>query len=741
MLTALRVALQELRVLSFTPIAWLLVATFAVHMGSVVFDKIQSLFAWQEIGYQTPQSYTYVVFSDYHGLFDVLRDKVYLYIPLLTMGLVSKELRSGTIDLVLSSPTRISEYVLGKFLAVAVISAFLFAVLLILVVIAQISIPNLDFGLAVAGAFGIYLLILAYAAIGLFMSTLTSHELLAALGTLVVLAVLTSVANFGQSIPVVNNLTYWLSLQGRTETFASGLISSKHTIYFLIVAMTFLAFAVLRLATFRESVSKRSILTVSALVLGSAFSLGYLTSRPGMILYHDATRGETMTLSAESQEVMRQLDGDWHITWYANVLDKFGPAGFSNVKNMQMELYEPYTRFNPKLTMSHVLYFGPSPNTDLYATFLDMSDEELARRWALSAPYEFEDVQPLSELSKESDIDFSKISTVLQEISWNGRSTLLPFYTDAIRVPNEREISAALKRLVSGAVTVGVLTGRGERNAFDAHSRSVQRFFTEPTFRSSLVNQGFEIQELPIESGIPETIEILVVADPEDDYDPDDIQKLQNYISSGGNLLLAIEPGRQSGLNSIFNRLGVERIDAGETVDGKSNEDSKVVGEYSLVDMPRPFHRRPVHREQRPIVFSGTARFELKDASEFTAYGIVEERRDNSSTSELLAVAMDRSVADRRQRIVAIGDADFLSNSGVSRGEIETDNVDFALDVFRWLSDGRYPLETVRRDLPPDSKLSVTMPDIRKLKVSYFLSVPLLFVLAGGLLLAARNRA
>lgn len=69
-------------------------------------------------------------------------------------------------------------------------------------------------------------MICAYAAIGLFMSTLTSYQVVAAVGTLAVLAALNYIENVGQDIPFVRDITYWLSISGRADTFFKGMICS-----------------------------------------------------------------------------------------------------------------------------------------------------------------------------------------------------------------------------------------------------------------------------------------------------------------------------------------------------------------------------------------------------------------------------------------------------------------------------------------------------------------------------------
>lgn len=82
-------------------------------------------------------------------------------------------------------------------------------------------------------------MICAYAAIGLFMSTLTSYQVVAAVGTLAVLAVLNYIGNVGQDIPFVRDITYWLSISGRADTFFKGMICSEDLLLLLISYCSF----------------------------------------------------------------------------------------------------------------------------------------------------------------------------------------------------------------------------------------------------------------------------------------------------------------------------------------------------------------------------------------------------------------------------------------------------------------------------------------------------------------------
>lgn len=122
------------------------------------------------------------------GILAVIQKNLYLYIPLLSMGLFSRELSSGSFKLLLSSPVTVFQIVLGKYLSLMVYCLLLVVVLSSFIITGMFSIENLDIPFILGGILGIYLLMCAYSAVGLFMSSLTSYQVVAAMSTLAILA-------------------------------------------------------------------------------------------------------------------------------------------------------------------------------------------------------------------------------------------------------------------------------------------------------------------------------------------------------------------------------------------------------------------------------------------------------------------------------------------------------------------------------------------------------------------------
>lgn len=79
--------------------------------------------------------------------------------------------------------------------------------------------------------------------------------------------------------------------------------------------------------------------------------------------------------------------------------------------------------------------------------------------------------------------------------------------------------------------------------------------------RSSLVNQGFDVDSVSLERNeIPKDIAALIIADPRVEFSAVAKAKLQKYIREGGNLMIAGEPGKQNVVNPLLDSLGVQML-------------------------------------------------------------------------------------------------------------------------------------------------------------------------------------
>ena len=174
MKTIFKIAKTELQTLFYSPIAWLILIIFTFQCSMAFSDLMGGMVRSNSLGYGN-YNVTGGLFDGWRGLFVTVQSYLYLYIPLLTMSLMSREFGSGSIKLLYSSPVTNWQIILGKYASMMVYALVLIGVLMIYSIYAAFAVKDLDIPVILSGMLGLYLLICAYAAIGLFMSSLTSY--------------------------------------------------------------------------------------------------------------------------------------------------------------------------------------------------------------------------------------------------------------------------------------------------------------------------------------------------------------------------------------------------------------------------------------------------------------------------------------------------------------------------------------------------------------------------------------
>jgi ABC-2 type transport system permease protein len=213
------------------------------------------------------------------------------------MGLVSREFSTGSIKLLYSAPLTNKQIVWGKYIAIAIFGAAMLSVLVLLLIFCSLTIVNFDAPAMLSGILGIVLLTLAYMAIGLFISSLTQYQVVAAIGTITIFAILNMVGDMWQDIQFVRDLTWWLSIKGRASEMVNGLICSEDVLYFIILIVLFVNLTIIRLNNVRQKTPKDKALMRYFSIVLTAFVVGYISSRPHFMFFYDATETKQCTLS------------------------------------------------------------------------------------------------------------------------------------------------------------------------------------------------------------------------------------------------------------------------------------------------------------------------------------------------------------------------------------------------------------------------------------------------------------
>jgi len=753
----LRIARIELSQLFYSPVAWIVLLVFIFQAGWQYISLLERMETAQQLGQQSG-NLTNWFFAGFRSLYPKMQEYLYLYIPLLSMGLISRETHSGSIKLLYSSPIRVMDIVMGKYLAMISYCFMLISVLLGIGVISLFTIDQADFSFILSGIIGLYLLICAYSAIGLFMSSLTSYQVVAAISTLVVLAALNFIGSLWQDINFVRDITYFLSMSGRAEESINGLLASNDIFYFLIVIALFIGLTLFKLEFERRTISLPAKLVRYLALLSCMLLFGYLSSRPQFIFYKDMTATASRTLTAESKALIDQIDAPVVITTYVNLLDENYFFGLPAYQNSDKRIFDMYYRFLPHMRMEYVFFWAHSENVRLYEGNPGLNDEQLAQKMATTHHLNFDEILRPEEISKLIDLKAERNRSV-RTVSYKGKTTFLRIYDDMFKQPGEKEITAAFKRLVVNSPRVGFVSGHSERDINRSGDRDYKVSTREISFRYSLVNQGFEVQEISLKDpGLNKKIDILVLADALTAYDATELQHLDSYIKHGGNLLIAAEPGTQAISNPVLNLLGLS-LQEGLLVQKSANFEPAFIlsslanKNWSQLVENTVFAKRDsatvTTPTAAPIQMEANLGFELQPVLQTQSANtwlqpslvvdktkaLVDSRADSDRNPYTTAFAMRK----KEQRIFVIGDADFMSNAELSRQNSNSLNFSFVTELFRWLSMDQFPIDTTREE-PKDNKLTINNSQLSWIRWGLLGFLPGLIALSVSWMLISRKR-
>ncbi len=226
---------KEFKSYFFSPIAYIVLFVFVVVSGIFFFLYLQG-FAEA----QTDPRLTFAeegislnefVIRPFFGTISVL---LLLLIPLMTMSLIADERKSFTAELLFTSPVKITSIIKGKYLS----SLLLFSVMIILSAVytfVLIKCGNPDLGPILSGYLGLFLMGGSFLAVGIFASSLTDNQMIAAVISFGLLLVFWII---GASSSAADAVFGYLSIINHFENFGKGIIELTDIVYYL--SFTFL---------------------------------------------------------------------------------------------------------------------------------------------------------------------------------------------------------------------------------------------------------------------------------------------------------------------------------------------------------------------------------------------------------------------------------------------------------------------------------------------------------------------
>jgi ABC-2 type transport system permease protein len=232
----LAIAHKELKSYFSTPIGYIVIGFFALLWGwffyvMLMYFNQQSL----QLGGLEGQSNADMNQQLIRPLFLNASVILLFVLPLVTMRTYSEEKRSGTIELLLTSPVTDVQIIIGKFLGAMTLYAAMLAITMIhMGVLLQLGNPELK--IVGTGYLGLLLMGGCFISIGLLISSMTKNQIVSGMVTFAVFLMLW-VINWPASFagPTMQSVLNYLSITDHFDDFTKGILDTKHLVYYFSV--------------------------------------------------------------------------------------------------------------------------------------------------------------------------------------------------------------------------------------------------------------------------------------------------------------------------------------------------------------------------------------------------------------------------------------------------------------------------------------------------------------------------
>lgn len=242
----LTIATTEFKRLFNSPLAWsvlailqfILMLMFLIFLDAYI-GEIQPATATME----NPPGVTAIVLSPLYLWTGII---MLVIMPIMTMRLFAEERMNKTLTLLLSSPLSSTQIVLGKFLGIVFFIVLVIAMISLMPLALTIG-TTLDWGVIFTSSLGLFLLLSSFAASGLFISSLTSQPIIAAISSFGLLLFLVVLYLSGSSQSNSSEVFIYLSHFSHFLPFLDGVFDTSDLVYYALFIVVFLILTIRKL--------------------------------------------------------------------------------------------------------------------------------------------------------------------------------------------------------------------------------------------------------------------------------------------------------------------------------------------------------------------------------------------------------------------------------------------------------------------------------------------------------------
>jgi len=429
----------------------------------------------------------------------------------------------------------------------------------------------------------------------------------------------------------------------------------------------------------------------SALLLAGAIALYQLAA--SFTVQHDVTHNARNSLSASSVGVLQQLPEPLQLTVYATEQD----VTLGDLHKLVRDFVALYQRYKPDITL----------------TFID----------------------PVKQPEAARQVNIKTNGEMI--VQYAGRSQHLTTL-------NEQSLTTALLRLArSQNQLLMYLDGHGERKLEGVANHDLG------DFGRKLQQNGLRLSplNLALVQDVPDNSSVLLVTHPQINLLPGESKKLLHYIERGGNLLWLVDAEPLRGLENIATTLGI-KLPPGVVIDPAAAEinaplnwtistryPAHVITQNFDLITAFPLARAvvPQPKTEWRTLLETAPRGWLSRSHQASQSGLNKSPSFNSAQDMRgpvpIALALQRTINNREQRIVVIGNAAFLANAFVGNGG----NMDLGINIVNWLA-GEEKLIAMQPRTVRDGNIILSTTQLSSILIVSIIVLPSLFILIGGTL-------
>ena len=239
------IARREFDAMFLAPLAWIILAVIQIILGYMFLTNLDNFFLLQPqlLQLQNTPGVTDIVIAP---LMQVAAIILLMIMPLLTMRSIAEEKRNRSLTLLISAPLSMTEIVLGKFFGLMLFVLVLVSMLMLMPLSLYLG-TTPDGGKLLSIYIGMLLLLGAFSAIGLYLSSLTENQTIAAVGSFGILLMLWIIDWLSESVSSGQSLLAYLSLLQHHESLLEGVFDSSDIAYYLLLITGFLGLTIRQL--------------------------------------------------------------------------------------------------------------------------------------------------------------------------------------------------------------------------------------------------------------------------------------------------------------------------------------------------------------------------------------------------------------------------------------------------------------------------------------------------------------